>query len=1086
MFRLGAILLGVFIAAGTVDAADRVERKTEPVPVPVEAGSILTSSSSSAVAARETAGPDTFVLYGGPEHPTEGKFQLADGVTPDWGDGSGLPGGYGGGPEAWTPVDLTKEPIYWNVDTFNAENLNSNGPGNHALWCGFDVDNSWTDEWHHVPGYGNRWDAVLYFESAPLADPSVGQTVDLDFFFNYDTEPGYDFFEVQYYLRNSFGSGWITVLSVEGSNKDVAGNFAAPGVQFSTVQTAPIVYEGNDYWGNHGDQIVIRLRFESDGAWSDEDGAYVTTGGAVQLDDISLSHTGYSSFEDFEGAGPFEWVQEQLPFFGDFADLYAGMTDLDPCRSNTTPVAAFVDRGQIIRNGPGTDGMTHTPGGLTWPWIEYGVPGYYVVNNIGGLGFVYGARSEIWSPDILWDLSGEGDDGSATAGVVVSWTAWMDLPSENHIYHLWRVRSAVAGQPYGPWRSHGLVYWVNTPAWGDMKMDVTDLVVTDPERLQIALGIIDYDYVLQDLGHSTPAPWFDNVTVKKYRIGGPAITMEEQHLAQDGFPISGSIDASTEAARDALDVPFSMAQDTNGSGDANVAGDSIVCTVLSKLPGASITDVRLFWALDTSPVFEDEIRAAPARAKDMNVVAGPAGTVWTGEVAADSCVASDGSRVEGMFFFDLPDADFMYPGDVLRYYLKATDSDGRVSTLPVDTSEFLNFPDRVPDDQYDRNFIVRALPTLDGAGDEPVRTLVINAADRDVEETAFVRSLGRLYYFEGHLYDSYTVQAPWLLVSNGIGSAGVHGATPAQLAQYEHIFVFTRNRHSYLLSDGSDDSRNDKGDDLGVLQSWVGLGGTRNLALIGEKIASGVSAQSSSGAQFVAFTMAVDIGGGDVSDVIGGQRTPLVVPHAGGSHAGVFVTSFTVDGACPLLRTFDQIQPAAGAEAGHLYTDLSGVPIPPQADPALSGVASVIRPAPNGWIVTLPFSLAVMPGSPTTMDARDYLLHEIRQLFGMPSPSPTQVRDTPVVRPVELSVRPNPFNPSTLVKFTAAPGSKGTVKVYNLRGELVRTLHSGEFQAQEFTWDGTDSRGASVASGVYMIRATEGTVTKTEKVALVK
>ena len=86
------------------------------------------------LAARETTGPDTFVLYGGPDHPTEGKFQLADGVTPDWGDGNGLPGGYGGGPDAWTPVDLTEQPIYWNVDTFNAANLNGNGAGNRP--CG--------------------------------------------------------------------------------------------------------------------------------------------------------------------------------------------------------------------------------------------------------------------------------------------------------------------------------------------------------------------------------------------------------------------------------------------------------------------------------------------------------------------------------------------------------------------------------------------------------------------------------------------------------------------------------------------------------------------------------------------------------------------------------------------------------------------------------------------------------------------------------------------------------------------------------------------------------------------------------------
>ena len=60
------------------------------------------------------------------------------------------------------------------------------------------------------------------------------------------------------------------------------------------------------------------------------------------------------------------------------------------------------------------------------------------------------------------------------------------------------------------------------------------------------------------------------------------------------------------------------------------------------------------------------------------------------------------------------------------------------------------------------------------------------------------------------------------------------------------------------------------------------------------------------------------------------------------------------------------------------------------------------------------------------------------------------------------------------------------MKVFNIRGELVRTLHSGEFTSQEFHWEGTDSRGAPVGSGIYLIRATDGTVTQTQKVALVK
>jgi hypothetical protein len=47
-------------------------------------------------------------------------------------------------------------------------------------------------------------------------------------------------------------------------------------------------------------------------------------------------------------------------------------------------------------------------------------------------------------------------------------------------------------------------------------------------------------------------------------------------------------------------------------------------------------------------------------------------------------------------------------------------------------------------------------------------------------------------------------------------------------------------------------------------------------------------------------------------------------------------------------------------------------------------------------------------------------------------------------------------------------------------------LHDGEFVTQEFLWDGTDGRGGAVASGVYLVRATDGKTTETTKVALVK
>ena len=99
----------------------------------------------------------------------------------------------------------------------------------------------------------------------------------------------------------------------------------------------------------------------------------------------------------------------------------------------------------------------------------------------------------------------------------------------------------------------------------------------------------------------------------------------------------------------------------------------------------------MVWALQTNALFEDALRSAPARPKDENVVAGPAGTTWTGTVVADSARTPNGTPVLNRFFVDLPDIDFMYPGDVLHYYIQAMDSDGRITTLPANTAGFLDF-----------------------------------------------------------------------------------------------------------------------------------------------------------------------------------------------------------------------------------------------------------------------------------------------------------------------------------------------------------------------------------------------------------
>ncbi len=78
---------------------------------------------------------------------------------------------------------------------------------------------------------------------------------------------------------------------------------------------------------------------------------------------------------------------------------------------------------------------------------------------------------------------------------------------------------------------------------------------------------------------------------------------------------------------------------------------------------------------------------------------------------------------------------------------------------------------------------------------------------------------------------------------------------------------------------------------------------------------------------------------------------------------------------------------------------------------------------------------------------------------------------------------PNPFNPTTTISFSLGSSSNVSVKIYNLLGEEVETLVSGNRSAGIFQvqWKAT-----GVASGIYLCRMQAGTYVETRKLILMK
>jgi len=91
---------------------------------------------------------------------------------------------------------------------------------------------------------------------------------------------------------------------------------------------------------------------------------------------------------------------------------------------------------------------------------------------------------------------------------------------------------------------------------------------------------------------------------------------------------------------------------------------------------------------------------------------------------------------------------------------------------------------------------------------------------------------------------------------------------------------------------------------------------------------------------------------------------------------------------------------------------------------------------------------------------------------------------------VQLSMRitPNPFNPMTGIGFSLPSSGLVVLRVFDARGQLVTTLLSEVMAAGEHvvTWNGTDSSGRLVASGVYFSRLEAGAGVLLEKMMLVR
>jgi hypothetical protein len=89
---------------------------------------------------------------------------------------------------------------------------------------------------------------------------------------------------------------------------------------------------------------------------------------------------------------------------------------------------------------------------------------------------------------------------------------------------------------------------------------------------------------------------------------------------------------------------------------------------------------------------------------------------------------------------------------------------------------------------------------------------------------------------------------------------------------------------------------------------------------------------------------------------------------------------------------------------------------------------------------------------------------------------------------------PNPFNSSTVISYSTLTGAAVSLKIYNILGQEVATLVSGQQPAgqhavvehHEVVWNAVDREGKSLPSGIYLCQMIAGNRVETRKLVLLR
>ncbi len=335
--------------------------------------------------------------------------------------------------------------------------------------------------------------------------------------------------------------------------------------------------------------------------------------------------------------------------------------------------------------------------------------------------------------------------------------------------------------------------------------------------------------------------------------------------------------------------------------------------------------------------------------------------------------------------------------------------------------------------------------------------------------------------------DKYDVNGPTSGVGNGPGS---RAKTKQLIDQYNKIVWDCGDLESVTISDGTVNS--DKSNDCTMLINWFEQSEhVCGLWVCGDDVAYDLDGLASTpaltlmstwcGVDFVATSYFDETGG----RTGGGTVTPLVT---GEADAGIFIHAGVPDkfyayGGCFVINQFDVLDKTANGKYAASY------PVKLAVNRYAAIASSQLNP--GGYAVnTMWFGFSYQYVRDDVNAAPIDRFELAKDVFDWMQ-NTVNVNITPAETPKSTKLAqnfPNPFNPSTTIKFDLKDKGFVTLKVYNVAGQLVRTLVNGVKDANTYTvtWDGKNDRGGAVASGIYFYKMDTKDFSQTKKMVMLR